>query len=215
MFNYFKFTTIIAIVTLLSYEQFYQLKRDSASISFRLPTTHDHFDIFSGCLVECLGEPRHVWVSTAGNLQPSTVLSISKWVISEKSYRDILNSVECGLTVVVLANNGWSLSRTPVVAEARIIGHHFCINSSCVSPYVLPRVPIYDGCSIKSLESTSCTKLVSYQLPAHLRVRPIVGNSALWHPLLSFPQRLINPAEGKVCSVKQWGQEAFGCVMLI
>ena len=146
------------------------MKRDSASISFRLPTTHGRFDIFSGCLVECLGGPRHVSVCTAGNLQPSTVLSISKWVISEKSYRDILNSVEYGLTVVVLANNGcMKLEQNSRCCRGtvRIIGHHFCINSSCVSPYVLPRV-YYDRCSIKSLESTSMTKLVSsYQLPAH------------------------------------------------
>ena len=57
----------------------------------------------------------------------------------------ILTSVECRLTVVFLANNGWSLSRTPIVAEAQIIGHHFCIKSSCVSPYVLPRVPMIDA----------------------------------------------------------------------
>ena len=166
MFNYFY--CHYSNFNSLSYEQFYQLKRDI--ISFRLPTTHGRFGIFSGCLVECLGEPRHVWVGAAGSLQPSTLLSIPKWVISEKSYRDILNSVESGLTVVVLAKKGWSLSRTPIVAEARIIGLHYCINSSCVSPYVLPRVPTYDRCSIKSLESTCCTKLVSNQLPAHLRV---------------------------------------------
>ena len=69
-------TTVFNCNTFLSrlaYKEFDQLNRSVFILSI---ATHSQFNLLSGGLTECLSEPWHVGVSTAGSLHTRTLLSI-------------------------------------------------------------------------------------------------------------------------------------------
>ena len=88
----------------LAYMQFNHFKK-SVFIVYAIVSTHSQFNVLGGGLTECLVEPWHVGVSTAGSLLTRTLLSIPQWIIGEKS-RVITASfiIVTSLTAVVTAN---------------------------------------------------------------------------------------------------------------
>ena len=60
----------------------------STAVEFPHRQFHDRYtasaEYLSGCLTECLGEPRHVGVSTAGSLHTNTLLPIPQGIIGKK-----------------------------------------------------------------------------------------------------------------------------------
>ena len=87
----------------LAYKQFNHLKR-SVFVVNTMISTHSQFNVLSGGLTECLVEPWHVGVSTAGSLLTRTLLSIPQWVIRVKGIGTASFIIVTSLAVVVTAN---------------------------------------------------------------------------------------------------------------
>ena len=80
-------------------------------------STQSQLNILSGGLTECLDEPRHVGVSTAGSLHTITLLPIPQRIVKKESYVIVETCIITSLTVVVTTNIGRNLSST--IQQAR------------------------------------------------------------------------------------------------
>ena len=135
----------------LAYKQFDHLKRNIFLVNIHI-STQSQFNVLSGGLTECLVEPRHVGVSTAGSLLTRTLLSIPQWIIGvECRESTALFIIVTSLTVVVTTNKRRQITYI-VFATGTIISEICCmhkIQSISVRPNVLARsTTVCDGYSI-------------------------------------------------------------------
>ena len=148
--------------------------QESVLISYILITTHPQFNVLSGSLIECLEEPRHVGVNTAGSLWTNTLLPIPQGVVGVevKHIAAVCVCISTSLTVVVTANVGRDLCITVAVAgtNPRCMRRDKAkINSICISPDMIfgsnpiLRAKLCYGYSINivSIDSCSVIKIVT------------------------------------------------------
>ena len=133
-------------------KQFDHLKGSVLIIQWIFISTHPQFNVLSGGLTECLEEPRHVGVSTAGSLLTNTLLPIPQGVIGEETKGpSIPFIIIASFTVVVTTNIGRNLSCTCtfIIAgtnESCWLVGPFKINTISISPDVIAgSTPICDG----------------------------------------------------------------------